>query len=855
MGQAELEELARMRAEAKALKEKEEKEHAEKEALRAKREAFKAKQSSFLGQKSKSTDEVKGEIQKAYSARKFDKLLKKQLSGDGPVIKGASASDYSNRDDESINYMNAPVRMPWRVSGDLSPEEQEQEAIIAAKDWQIIEEDGGTAYYYNNATGESTYEQPQPLEHISRLLEEGYITDPMNDPNLWTEEYDEGSGCNYFLHSTTFESRWEAPPCVVAARHYKVKQFKQQIQATPQLYEPTQYESASYNNKNVEENQTSSVHSSNIVPPPPPTRYSEDRPPPPPPPPHRESTERSPSQNVQNSDTFSVRYSEANPPPPPPPRASDITATRISNSCDNETRSQMSISPPPPLRSNDCTSESTRISTVPPPPIHASSCSTSSTNGILTSPPPPLRTNETTEIKREKSQSPPPPPPRMSEMSSSSQKESNRLTSTSPPPPPRPNEKTTSSTSVQSPQSLENTSTTSQSDCDVIIKEKTSRHDDMYADTDVNKQTADRNNVADGQSMEVIENQIKNATQSHDDGDQLKKGNEEHDHDECEERLSHSPSKRASTSRFPKRSSLGTKRKVPVAHSSNPAKSDDGISQSSGDNLADKLKDLQASNDVMMKEDDVQIDEPVSTPTSNDTKATVEAQKLEDTSVPATVSRGAFTKTTAEILAQLEGFRFEDFIAANYNLNRKGVGKTQTTIEKIANWKKDLIKLSLLSHAEPAVEKAAVQVFRNITGYMGDRKSKKTKVQHIKKIYGLVEQHSNSKFQDEIYCQICKQTNKNPSLESTINGWELMMLCLAVFPPSSNMMLFLMVYCAAVVESVRSNDKKVLKFAEICLHSVEKISQLGRQDQIPSDDEIEEIRNGHIKYNIKSYQI
>ena len=145
-------------------------------------------------------------------------------------------------------------------------------------------------------------------------------------------------------------------------------------------------------------------------------------------------------------------------------------------------------------------------------------------------------------------------------------------------------------------------------------------------------------------------------------------------------------------------------------------------------------------------------------------------------------------------------------------------------------------------------------MFRNITGYMGDRSSKKNKLQHIRKMYDLVDKHSSPRFQDEIFCQICKQTNKNPSLASTINGWELMMLCLAMFPPSSHLMLSLMVYCASVIESVKSNDPLVLQYAETCLHNVHKITSLGKQ-AAPSDEEIEKIRQGNTSYNLKSYQI
>ena len=82
-----------------------------------------------------------------------------------------------------------------------------------------------------------------------------------------------------------------------------------------------------------------------------------------------------------------------------------------------------------------------------------------------------------------------------------------------------------------------------------------------------------------------------------------------------------------------------------------------------------------------------------------------------------------------------------------------------------------------------------------------------------------------------------------------------MMLCLAVFPPSANLMMYLMAYCASVVESVRSNDPKVLKFAEVCLHNVQKITTLGRQMETPSDEDIEKIQSGIIMYNLKSYQI
>ena len=59
----------------------------------------------------------------------------------------------------------------------------------------------------------------------------------------------------------------------------------------------------------------------------------------------------------------------------------------------------------------------------------------------------------------------------------------------------------------------------------------------------------------------------------------------------------------------------------------------------------------------------------------------------------------------------------EKYAQERFNLNRKGVLKGKTTVEKILNWKSDLIKTSLHQFPDD-LSNEAVQAFKNVTGFM-----------------------------------------------------------------------------------------------------------------------------------------
>jgi len=69
--------------------------------------------------------------------------------------------------------------------------------------------------------------------------------------------------------------------------------------------------------------------------------------------------------------------------------------------------------------------------------------------------------------------------------------------------------------------------------------------------------------------------------------------------------------------------------------------------------------------------------------------------------------------------------------------------------------------------------------------YMGDKKYDQPQTLAAEILRTCLE-HPNKQLRTEVLCQLIKQTTANPSQESTQRGWELIVLCLATFPPPSD---------------------------------------------------------------------
>eukprot|EP00937_MAST-01D_sp_MAST-1D-sp2_P002590 g2590.t1 len=194
---------------------------------------------------------------------------------------------------------------------------------------------------------------------------------------------------------------------------------------------------------------------------------------------------------------------------------------------------------------------------------------------------------------------------------------------------------------------------------------------------------------------------------------------------------------------------------------------------------------------------------------------------------------GKFANVVTEAMAKAH---MSDYAETHFNLNRKGIMKGKTTTDKILGWKSDLIKTSLRKLNED-LSNEAVQAFKNVVSYMGDRSTKKQPLDHARKLLRNV-LHAPEELRDEIYCQLCKQTTNNPNPESDEKGWQLFTLCLSTFPPSQEFKPYLYTYW----DEAKETEGYVGEYASYLLERLEKMCRMGPRREVPTAIEMDAVR-------------
>jgi hypothetical protein len=178
----------------------------------------------------------------------------------------------------------------------------------------------------------------------------------------------------------------------------------------------------------------------------------------------------------------------------------------------------------------------------------------------------------------------------------------------------------------------------------------------------------------------------------------------------------------------------------------------------------------------------------------------------------------------------------EDYAEEHFELNRKGLFHKKTTVAKVLAWKDDTIGKALLKMPTKELETLAIQCFRNVTGFMGDRSSTKEEGGHAEKLLKTC-LHSPVELRDEVFCQIIKQTTNNPSASSTLKGWMLLGIIAGAIAPSHDFEPYLYSF----IDRHRSVPN-IGDYASYAMARVAKTVSLGPRREVPTQIEIDACR-------------
>ncbi|XP_052800787.1 rho GTPase-activating protein 39-like isoform X2 [Mya arenaria] len=211
----------------------------------------------------------------------------------------------------------------------------------------------------------------------------------------------------------------------------------------------------------------------------------------------------------------------------------------------------------------------------------------------------------------------------------------------------------------------------------------------------------------------------------------------------------------------------------------------------------------------------------------------------------------------------------ENYAQQHLNKHKKGLFGKNVPFTNMLKWSKDLITKPMLRTNDKNCKKEAVEVFKLIQAYMGDRKTKLTQSQLALEITSKGWMLGPD-LRDEILIQICRQTTENKKEDSLQRGWELMAILLNFFPPTLKFYNYLEGYIGKhidpkydlenfslarwckthgirytdIIDDEHYNHVPIHHFAEHCKRRLDRSMQSGAKRGVrkPSMDEIEQAK-------------
>jgi len=166
-------------------------------------------------------------------------------------------------------------------------------------------------------------------------------------------------------------------------------------------------------------------------------------------------------------------------------------------------------------------------------------------------------------------------------------------------------------------------------------------------------------------------------------------------------------------------------------------------------------------------------------------------------------------------------------------------------------WKSEQLKEPLCSLSKGlAVE--AIACSKHISSFVGERKTEKNQMHHAI----ILLEHmlkAPKELRDEIYCQIAKKIEGNPSFENTWSAWQLLVFCFATFPPSNELYKPLLGFLCNNIDGGGYNEFR--KLAEFSLKSCILSSKCPSRKQMPSLNELNILRGAESVISVRVHYL
>jgi Rho GTPase-activating protein 39 len=204
-------------------------------------------------------------------------------------------------------------------------------------------------------------------------------------------------------------------------------------------------------------------------------------------------------------------------------------------------------------------------------------------------------------------------------------------------------------------------------------------------------------------------------------------------------------------------------------------------------------------------------------------------------------------------MALIKECDIEKFAQENLNFS-KGIFRKKSSVRDMLSWTGEAITKPMLSLArDKAGKKMAIEQFKLVQIYMGDRKARVGMSLNSVAMDIILQGVANPWVRDELYVQLCRQTTENPKRESLIRGWELMAICLSFVPPSPTFQPALLGYMnrhrdPSFAKHFPEIGKwpihvQVSHYATIACRRLDRIGSSGKkQAKRPTDDDINHSR-------------